>query len=316
VYHDTQDPAIVHETKEVSFGAPEADFIQLPSAWDEGTPSGDMLSAIVSLRAYCANAIDAAIDLKDEHISANTALVNFIINFGQDEAPNLVVAFAKAVGKTRAQFTAGIGDYFLNHISKAILDGKDVISFFNHDEGQGYRVMAQLDSEAMGLEDTPDYLDDLGISASEFSTFKIQLGQASKNADNQAAVMWLESGAKTEYRSFKQQELDASADKVAHYEEERYMQALRAIKFSWGETNDLHPLPNAAGSAANVVVPPTLPSEDEIDHAAAQAAAQWQAEHNTGVDDLHTAAENEIRSVEQNQESQAEATESDAGSRR
>jgi len=291
-------PELVRQSVHSDAVVPEADFIEMTAESDSA------LEAIVSLQAYCKLAVDVAIDLKDEHTSANTALINFLINCGEDESPNVVVGFARALGKTRAQFTGGIGAYLLAHLGKAMLKGNDVITYFRKDEGDGIRNFVIFDDQKLGLKTTPEYFKQLAVSASEYAGYKVKLDSASKDADTQAAMMWLNSKSAEEYKSFKQHELDHEAAKVHAYEDERYMTALKAIQDSYDADASLRPLPGAGGSAANTIQPPDLPTEDDITAAAKAAADAWKAEHggtgsaDTNVDALHAAAEHEIHKVE------------------
>jgi hypothetical protein len=291
-------PELVKQQVHGDAVVPEADFIEMTAESDSA------LEAIVSLQAYCKLAVDVALDLKDEHTSANTALINFLINCGEDNSPNVVVGFARALGKTRAQFNGGLGAYLLAHLGKAMLKGNDVITYFRKDMGEGTRNFVIFDDQKLGLKTTPEYFKQLSVSASEYAGYKVKLDSASKDADTQAAMMWLNSKSAEEYKSFKQRELDNEAAKVHAYEDERYMTALKAIQDSYDADASLQPLPGAGGSAANTIVPPELPSEDDITAAAKAAADAWKAEHGgTGSADgnvqaLHSAAEHEIHSVE------------------
>merc|ERR1711959_885465 len=81
---------------------PEAAF--LASEEKHGFKAGSrqkILASIVDLKAYCELAYDKAKSFESLHSSGNTALVNFVVNFGKKNSKptNIVTGFAAALGQ-------------------------------------------------------------------------------------------------------------------------------------------------------------------------------------------------------------------------
>jgi len=268
VMGSVSDESTLSETQLQFNEAPEDDFVEMEDAALHKT-----LSAIVSLRAYSKLAIDKAVDFKNDHgSSSDTALVNFVVIFGaKSDKENVVSAYADSMGKAKGLFPGGIGAYLLMHLSKAIHDGQDVTTAFNK---HGRKVI-RLSSKSLGLDSSPDYFQKLAVSQASYIGLRLKVESANSDADAQAAAAWLRSGQKNQYKSFKSRAEDAVEEKKAEYEKELTDEALQGIKDNYAKTGNLEPLPNAGTSGADTVKPLTLPSQKEVDAAAAAAANKW-----------------------------------------
>jgi hypothetical protein len=238
---------------------PEEGFLEDSEA--KGYEAGSMkeiLKSIQHLRAYCLLAHDKAADLKKTN-SGNSALVNFITFFGKPakkkNPKNIVLAFANAIGKAKGMFSRGINSYLLMHLGKAVFEGKKALVYT---KVSGKSVM-RLSAKKMGFTMVPRYFNKLAVPMMKFATKEQEVIEATSDANSQAAAQWLASGSKAKYKSFKEMEEEAVAKKVQSYKDDAYMNALKAIKNSWGNSHSLEPLPisgtKAVGKVPRVQVP-------------------------------------------------------------
>lgn len=263
---------------------PEQDFIMNEEA--EGFKPASrqkILESIVTLKAYCDLAYDEAKSFQEMHSAGNTGLVNFVVTFGakpkKNTKTNVVTAFATAIGESKGRFPIGMGHYLLMHLGKAVFEGKSTLKLTKI---KGKNAMV-FDNKAMGLETRASYFKRLDVPQMEYLTLVAKVKKASKDADAQAAAAWLASGSKAEYKSFKQKAQDNVHKKEAAYKNDKYMNALKAIKSAWAQSHSLTPMPVAGNKASSTVPALKLPTPEEVDAAAKKAAGAWEKNNDKGA---------------------------------
>jgi cell division septation protein DedD len=174
----------------------EIDAVEVAADTAASDSNSKVVENIQSLKAYCIKAQDAAADALADHSSMEfSVLIHLIKDFGADPAgDNLVQDFALKMGTLRVKFGAGIPDYILDHLQQAIFKADGVVT--TSEDGK----VARLDYKALGFEDEPDYIKDLGISYSSYISAYTDVQSKTKHAQEQATVLCIQNGLINKYQ--------------------------------------------------------------------------------------------------------------------
>merc|ERR1711988_135177 len=291
--------------------------------------SEKLLASIQELRAYALIARDKAVDFKSMHSSGDTALVNFLIAFGEGKAEkkdaeavkaankdmalliaegkinpatapaeqkfNVIVHYAKCMGETRQAFPEGINAYVLEHLDDAVTAGESVMKRYNF----GGLQLTGIDSDEIGLNQDAKYLKKLAVPTLKYASEINSVQERSDHADVQAAAIWLLSGEKEQYKSFMDRAKEKVAERTLSHQNTTIESSLKAIQHQFEQSGDLGGLPSAGNSAAAAVPALEVPSDHEIKAAAEADAKQW-------ATDAHSNNKDTPEAEKQSQEEQSE----------
>merc|ERR1711988_250633 len=195
---------------------------------------------------------------------------------------NMVTDYAKIIGKLTAKYFTGFGHYLITHLNKAVLFGRGVVSVrrmsFNG------RNQAGFIGTILGFQHHPHYLDQISVLSSDFYASQADAIKMAKDADSQAASMWLIAGGKKKYRSFYgkiETKVKAKSEKlwkkVIH-------NALKGVKHAWKKHKKLHPqvpggMLGAQEEFKRQAKKLKLPTNAQMVAAAKKLAEKWQKAH-------------------------------------
>jgi len=191
---------------------------------------------------------------------------------------NVVVDYAKAIGKVRVTTPRGLGHYLAQHLDQAIMSGVSPIAKFP----RFGKPVAGFDSKVLGLVELPKYFYMISTPFSKYESRRHKVKKDSSSADVAAAAMWLSKGSSDQYKTFMQRQQDIKNDKIEKYYEETASKSQKAIHKQFEkQVGDkdlylrLHGLAAKGLNAAGSVDPPELRSQEQVAADAKKAAAEW-----------------------------------------
>merc|ERR1711871_1818404 len=198
--------------------APALSLVGMRTAMKGLSPNKEALQNIQQLKGYCVAAYDKAKHALDNHNSAKkSALVNLIVEYGTGKASKeLVVEYGQTMHKLREHFDNNcLPAYLLDHLDQAVLSGEGIILTTGG--------KARFDSEGLGFQEEPGYVEDLAVGMSDFTTAWTSGVDASSTADEQAAMECMQAGTLKKYSSF----LDQIKAKYKAKAEEYWQQVVK-----------------------------------------------------------------------------------------
>jgi len=299
---------------------PEPDFIEETATQEiaaKAAKEAKILKNLIELRTYCIAAREEAEDFQERHWRANSALVDFIKLFGKvkyakpkppatpkearqsDDIPdlpvrlpfvtpekkqlvgNIVVEYAKALGKAKSTYHSGIGSYLLRNLNKVVIEGKSSPLQSMVAKSDGTRVVT-VSFKDLGLNGMPDFFQRLAVSEMTFRKKEREIAEQARNSDSAAAIMWLKKGEARKYKTFVTREFDKWNAKQTKYTKDMIEAIVKALGAEYAKDKTLMTLPVVGLNKFKTTKGFKRPSDEAMKEVAEAAAKAWSKKFNEG----------------------------------
>jgi hypothetical protein len=249
--------------------------------------TGSVLKAIRNLKSYCMAAkevLDDMPDFKDDKL--RNGVVDFIAAFGASGEQDMVIDFAKTVGKLLARplNNHGMALYLLEEINHRTLKGEDIVTKGGDNMPEDLHGKYMFDYDKLGFEFPPEYIEKLAVRATAYSDKQVALHAST---GGQMFDLWEKTGKANAYEDMLAR-IVAKNDALAHAEDVlEYKGAKIAVRASFHtavQTDQLdtalHPLPTAGAQGAAKVREDRgfkMPTQAEMEAEAMEQAKKFMA---------------------------------------
>jgi len=296
---------------------PEPDFIEETATQEtaaKAAKEAKILKNLIELRTYCIAAREEAEEFKETSTWRGTSgsyqLVDFIKLFGKvkyakpkppatpkEDIPdlpvffvtpekkqlvgNIVVEYAKALGKAKSTYHSGIGSYLLRNLNKVVIEGKSSPLQSMVAKSDGTRVVT-VSFKDLGLNGMPDFFQNLAVSEMTFRKKEREIAEQARNSDSAAAIMWLKKGKARKYKTFVTREFDKWNAKQTKYTKDMIEAIVKALGAEYAKDKTLITLPVVGLNTAKTTKGFKRPSDEAVKEAAEAAAKAWSKKFNEG----------------------------------
>merc|ERR1719502_2427173 len=176
-------------------------------------PTSKVHKNLVALKAYSVVVHDKIQDMLGHK---HSAVIPFLNAFGKDASnKNIILEYAE----TSDAYESGLGQYMLQHMNHAILNGEGVVSKLH-----GSSHSFTLDNDVLGLQTLPNYMKELKVSVMKYTDAVDMVTKLNANADAYAAESYLKGKHSKAYVSFLDREI-ARVDALSEAHEHGYVMA-------------------------------------------------------------------------------------------